>query len=163
MTRTAASIDADRAVLRGLCLVVKCYPQRFDRRRSTSAPAGNVREFPRRPQSRFLSESIPLFFVARNRHGLWVAREAEGRVGGMFLFKSSALRFAKRHSAGAGCATMFLTERFELDVENQGPRLITWVHKALRWAGSLIPDYPPAIPLAPRLFEENVCDSSKAS
>jgi hypothetical protein len=153
MTRPAPSIDTDRAVLRGLCLVVKCYPQRFDRRRNASAPGGNVREFPRRPQSRFLSESIPLFFIARNRHGLWVAREAEGRVGGMFLFKNSALRFAKRHSAGAGCATMFLTERFELDVENKGSRPIAWVHKALRWAGSLIPDYPPAIPLAPRLFE----------
>ncbi len=153
MTQTAASIDTDRAMLRGLCLVVKCYPQRFDRRRNAPVPAVNVREFPRRPQSRFLSESIPLFFVARNKHGLWVVREAEGRAGGVFLFKNSALRFAKRHSADAGCATMFLTERFELDVENQGPRLIAWVHNALRWAASLIPDYAPAIPLAPRLFE----------
>jgi hypothetical protein len=152
MTKTTASIDTDRPVLR-LCLVVKCYPRRFDRRRSVAAPTGNVRDFPRRPQSRFLSESIPLFFVARNKQGLWVAREAEGRVGGLFLSKSSALRFARKHSAGAGCATMFLTERFELDVENRGSRPIAWLHQALRWAKSLIPDYPPAVPLAPRLFE----------
>jgi hypothetical protein len=153
MQRTAASIDTDRAVLRGLCLVVKCYPQRFERWRDAAAPAGDVREFPRRPQSRFLSESIPLFFVARNKRGLWVVREAEGRSGGLFLFKASALHFAKQRSAGAGCATMFLTERFELDVENQGPWLVALLDKALRRVGSLIPDYPPAIPLAPRLFE----------
>jgi hypothetical protein len=50
-------------------------------------------------------------------------REAEGRAGGIFLLKRSAMRFAAKYSAPAGCATMFLSERFELDVENQGSAL----------------------------------------
>jgi hypothetical protein len=31
-----------------------------------------------------LSESIPAFFIGRNQEGFWVARDARGRIGGIF-------------------------------------------------------------------------------
>lgn len=88
-----------------------------------------------------LSESIPLFFIARNRAGLWIVREADGRTGGMFLFRTSALRFATKSSAPKGCATMFLAERLELDVENHGNPLMGWIGAALQGAARYIPQY----------------------
>jgi hypothetical protein len=71
-----------------------------------------------------VSAAIPAFFIGRNSAGLWVAREANGRVGGLFLFKISAVDFANRQSAPARCALVFPTETFELDVENRGNFLI---------------------------------------
>ncbi len=71
-----------------------------------------------------VSESIPAFFIGRNKAGFWVAREAGGGVGGLFLFKGSAVDFAKRASAPARCALVFPSETFELDVENRGNPLI---------------------------------------
>lgn len=86
-------------------------------RRSTTAT-----QLPRRPGASALSEAIPLFYIGRNKHGLWVVRAAEGPSGGLFLFKQSAARFARRQSEPDGCAMMFLAEPFELDVDNQGSR-----------------------------------------
>jgi hypothetical protein len=74
--------------------------------------------------SGIVSTSIPAFFIGRNRDGFWVARDARGENGGIFLFKRSALAFARRTAGPFGCATVFPTERFELDVENRGNRLI---------------------------------------
>jgi hypothetical protein len=71
-----------------------------------------------------VSAAIPAFFIGRNSAGLWVAREADGRMGGLFLFKSSAADFANRQSAPARCALVFPAETFELDVENHGNPLI---------------------------------------
>jgi hypothetical protein len=71
-----------------------------------------------------LSESIPAFFIGRNKQGFWVARDARGRIGGIFLLANSALSFAKRNSAPTGCATIFPSERFELDLENRGNPLV---------------------------------------
>jgi hypothetical protein len=162
----AARFKADRPPLRGICLVVKGNrPSRdqsrnlsLDRnpsldRRKPPLAAGAVAEFPRRPGSGVLSESIPLFFIGRNNRGLWIAREAEGRTGGVFLFKQSAVRFAQKYSAPTGCATMFLADRFELDVENHGHPLVAWLDAALRKAGGLIPDYPPPIPITRKGFK----------
>jgi hypothetical protein len=81
-------------------------------------------KFPRRPDLSILNESIPLFYVGQNRNGLWVVREAEGRSGGVFLLRRSARRFARKRSKLTGCATMFLNEPFELDIENQGGRFV---------------------------------------
>jgi hypothetical protein len=105
---------------------------RPDRRRQPDA-TGSTR-FPGRPNSRILSEAIPLYFIARNQNGLWVVHEAAGRCCGVFLFRRSALRFARKSSAPAGCATMFLTERFELDAHSQGNALVVWIDAALRMA-----------------------------
>src|SRR5580704_17694607 len=104
-------------------------------------------KFPARPKTHILSESIPPFFIARNRVGLWIAREAEGPTGGVFLFKKSALRFAKKNSGRSGCATMFLAERLELDVENPGNRLTAWIGALLNLTTRYVPDYSPPIPL----------------
>ena len=73
-----------------------------------------------RPDPTVLSEAIPLFFIGRNRDGLWIAREADGRVGGLFWCKISALRFAEDRAWPMGCATVFFTQRFDLDIENRG-------------------------------------------
>jgi hypothetical protein len=79
-----------------------------------------------------VSTSIPAFFIGRNRDGFWVARDARGENGGIFLFKSSALAFARRAAGPFGCATVFPSERFELDVENQGNPLIGYFKPLLR-------------------------------
>ena len=110
--------------------------------------------FPKRPDSGVLSESIPLFFIGRNTWGFWVAREAEGGTGGVFLFKRSALRFASGNSAPAGCATMFLTERLDLDLDNQGNPLTAWLVRAASVFGNLIPKYPPHIAIGRQEFEK---------
>jgi hypothetical protein len=88
----------------------------------TSESVPKVPKFPQRPNLQVLSESIPLFYICQNRHGFWVARDVEGRAGGLFLRKQSALHFAQRRSA-TGCAIMQLSEPIELDVENQGNRI----------------------------------------
>jgi hypothetical protein len=80
-----------------------------------------------------VSTSIPAFFIGRNRDGFWVARDARGENGGIFLFKRSALAFARRTAGPFGCATVFPTERFELDVENQGNRLVGYFKPLLRF------------------------------
>jgi hypothetical protein len=79
-----------------------------------------------------VNEAIPAFFVGRNKEGFWFARDVRGRVGGIFLFRNSALSFARRHSRPAGCATIFLSERFELDVENNGNRFVPYLESLLR-------------------------------
>jgi hypothetical protein len=114
------------------------------------AAADRLVKFPARPEPHILSESIPFFFIARNRVGLWIAREAEGRTGGAFLFKKSALLFAEKNSCTRGCATMFLAERLELDVENRGNRLIAWIGALRKVVARYVPDHPPPVPLLER-------------
>lgn len=76
-------------------------------------------QFPRRPEPSALSEAIPLFYIGRSKNGMWVVREADGRSGGLFLFRQTAVRFARRQAEPAGCAMMFIDEPFELDAVNQ--------------------------------------------
>ena len=100
--------------------------------RKPQAASATVTQLPRRPDATALSEAIPLFYIGRNKSGLWVVREAAGCSGGLFLFKQSAARFARRQSEPGGCAMMFLAEPFDLDVENQGSRvagLLAAAHK----------------------------------
>ena len=73
------------------------------------------RRLPQRPDAGVLNEAIPLFYIGRNHNGLWVAREAEGRSGGIFLTRRAAARFAEESCEPSGCATMFVTEPLELD------------------------------------------------
>ena len=87
------------------------------------AASAAATQLPRRPDASALSEAIPLFYIGRNKYGVWVARAAEAPSGGLFLFKQSAARFARRQSEPHGCAMMFLAEPFELDVVNQGSRV----------------------------------------
>jgi hypothetical protein len=74
-----------------------------------------------------VSEAIPAFFIGRNKQGFWVARDARGKIGGIFLLESSALSFARQSCRPDGCATIFLSERFELDLENSGNPLVRYL------------------------------------
>jgi hypothetical protein len=44
------------------------------------------------------------------------------------------LSFARRHSWPSGCATIFPSERFELDLENQGNPLVAHLEPLMRLA-----------------------------
>jgi hypothetical protein len=81
-----------------------------------------ISELPRRPDDTVLSKTIPLFYVGQNQNGFWVARDLDGRDGGLFWRKQSALHFVRKKSEPAGSALMFLDEPFELDIENRGSR-----------------------------------------
>jgi hypothetical protein len=87
-----------------------------------------------RPDADIISAAIPAFFIGRNRDGFWVARDARGRVGGLFLRKASAVSFARAQSKPAGCATIFPNDRFELDLENSGNPLVPSLRPLLRLA-----------------------------
>jgi hypothetical protein len=94
-------------------------PKTTKQRRPHAAPAAVV-NFPHRPDASVINESIPLFYIGQNKKGRWVVREAEGRSGGLFLFKQWAVRFARRQSEPSGCAIMFLADPIELDIDSQG-------------------------------------------
>ena len=83
-----------------------------------------------------VNETIPAFFIGRNMEGFWVARDVNGQIGGIFLLENSAVSFARRNSRPAGCATIFPSERIELDLENKGNPLVAqlgWLkHLAMR-------------------------------
>ena len=81
-----------------------------------------------------LNAAIPAFFIGRNKDGFWLARDVKGKLGGIFIFESSALAFARKHSLPSGCATIFPFERFELDVENQGNPLTSHMAPLMRLA-----------------------------
>jgi hypothetical protein len=135
--------------LHSICTIIGGDESAADEHKPFAA-ADRLVKFPKRPESHILSETISLFFIARNRVGLWIAREAEGCTGGVFLFKKSALGFAKKNSGTSGSATMFLAECLELDVENRGNRLIAWIGALLNLLTRYVPDYPPPIPLLER-------------
>jgi hypothetical protein len=91
-----------------------------------------VRPF-RRPGPDVLNATIPVVFIGRNRDGLWVARDAEGKFGGLFWRKEAAIRFARRNAASTGCATVFPQARFELDIQNTVNPLIACAGSARRF------------------------------
>jgi hypothetical protein len=96
-------------------------------------PAGTATPF--RPlDAGIVSDAIPAFFIGRNRDGFWVARDAKGRTGGLFLLKASAVSFARTRSGPTGCATIFPADRFELDLENSGNPLVPYLRTLIRLA-----------------------------
>jgi hypothetical protein len=68
----------------------------------------------RRPDARILNEAIPLVAIGRNRAGLWIARDCDSSSGRAFIFKGSAIRFAKRMKAPGAYALMFVKDGLEL-------------------------------------------------
>lgn len=97
-------------------------------------PAGEIAT-PFRPlDPDTLSDAIPAFFIGRSREGFWVARDAKGRSGGLFLLERSAVLFARAQSEPTGCATIYPRERFELDLANQGNRFIPQIRWLVRLA-----------------------------
>ncbi len=108
----------------GMGFAIPAHGPRRDGRRAGYVAVARVNAFPRRPDASVISAAIPLYYIARNNNGFWLARDAEGRDGGLFLSKRrAAARFAKESCEPAGCATMVLGETLELDVPNQGSRL----------------------------------------
>jgi hypothetical protein len=79
-----------------------------------------------------VNEAIPAFFIGRNKEGFWVARDANGQIGGIFLLKNSAVSFARQNSQPVGCATIFPNERFELDLENDGNPFVAYLRPLMR-------------------------------
>jgi len=85
---------------------------------STDCCGGRIRALSARP---FL-----VVFVGRNKDGIWVARDVDAKIGGIFLFEKSALNFANRHTWPVRCAIIYPSEKFELDIENDGNRLLAY-------------------------------------
>lgn len=81
-----------------------------------------------------VSADIPAFFIGRNREGFWVARDANGQIGGIFLLENSAVSFARKNSRPAGCASIFPSETIELDLENNGNPLAAQLGPLMRFA-----------------------------
>ena len=153
MMRSAAHSETSGGPVRGICLVVK-NSEPAPKPQASPSSSGVV-AFPRRPDASVLSESIPLFFIGRNRVGFWIAREAEGRTGGIFLFKASAIHFAQKNGASSGCATMFVAAGLELDLKNRGNLLVALLERVLRRAVALIPDHPPPVLIRRGIFKGN--------
>lgn len=84
-----------------------------------------------------VNETIPAFFIGRNRQRFWLARDVNGRIGGIFLFENSAAAFARANSGAAGCATVYLSEPFELDLENRGNPFVAQLASLIRFAKRL--------------------------
>jgi hypothetical protein len=83
-----------------------------------------------------VSAAIPAFFIGRNKDGFWVARDTKGEAGGLFLFETSARSFARRNSRPMGCATIYPSEGFELDLKNKGNPLVAHLGPLKRLAMS---------------------------
>ena len=87
--------------------------------------------FQRDPSPTFSAKSIPFFM-----HGIELAFGLRARQKGARVASFSSrnrLCVSPRKTAGTrGCATMFLAERLELDVENRGNRLIAWIGALLQ-------------------------------
>jgi hypothetical protein len=81
-----------------------------------------------------VSDAIPAFFIGRNKDGFWVARDAKGRIGGIFLLEASAVSFARTQSGPGGCATIYPNERIELDLKNNGNLLVPCFRSLMRLA-----------------------------
>jgi hypothetical protein len=79
---------------------------------------------PQRPDPSALSNAIPLFFIGRSKDGLWVARDADTRAEGIFVFKSGAVRFARRSAGTLAAATMFVPQGLEPRDQNHGRPII---------------------------------------
>jgi hypothetical protein len=99
-------------------------------------PAGTATPF--RPlDAGIVSDAIPAFFIGRNKDGFWIARDAKGRIGALFMLRASAVSFARTQSGPAGCATIFPIDRFELDLKNSGNPLIPYLRPLMRLAQHL--------------------------
>ena len=97
-------------------------------------PAMNT---PQRPDPSIVSSAIPMVYVGRNHDGLWVALDADTRIGGLFLFKSGALRFGHRRRNGRLSATMEMPE-LELPGRNRGNPLAGYLAAARHAAARVI-------------------------
>ena len=115
-----------------------------------SKPTQPTMTTPQRPDPSVVSRSIPLVYVGRNHDGFWVALDADSRIGGLFLFKSGALRFGHRRRHGVPGATMEMSQ-LELPGKNHGNPLVGCLATAKHAAARLLSKLagPLEKPLAP--------------
>ena len=147
---------------RAIPLAAASSQQNPNPRRQTASSSNTVIKFPKRPDLAVLSETIPLFYIAPNSHGFWVAREAEAGCGGVFLLRRSAVRFARQKSAPAGCAMMFLNEPLELDLANEGSGLVAPLTAAIDIASHRLPTFAGFVAMAIAEWRTLVAQISRA-
>jgi hypothetical protein len=135
-----------------LCLAFAGARSASDSGRRSYAASDAAHGLPRRPDVSVISEAIPLFYIGRNKNGLWVAREAEGRIGGIFLSRRSAVRFARESCEHGGCATMFVTEPLEFDFENRDNLPVAYSAAAKYVAECRVPPLLTVIAAVRKLF-----------
>ena len=136
--------------------------QRADRQSGSHPAAKATAGFPKRPDLSVLSETIPLFYIGQNRYGFWVAREAEGRSGGLFVCRRSAVRFARKRSEPAGYATMLLREPIDLDIENEGSRVVAALSSGIAVAARFAPGLVSFLGMAVAEWRKLVSEISRA-
>jgi hypothetical protein len=88
--------------------------------------------FPRRPEPGAICPAMPLYCICRSVDGLWIAREAGGCRGGTFLFRSSAVRFARKASGRTNPALLIVEGSYSLDVADEGSRAAAAIAAASR-------------------------------
>jgi hypothetical protein len=120
---------------------------------------------PQRPDPSIVNRAIPLTYVGRNHDGFWVALDADCKIGGLFLFKSGALRFGHRRRRGMPGATMEMSQ-LELPGRNRGNPLIGYLavakHAVARALSKLAASFEK--PLAPirKVFAQFACARASA-
>jgi hypothetical protein len=114
---TALNATVSRWMRRAAMEAGRTPPERFKDAQTSSR---NIQMTTMQLDPDVVSAAIPAFFIGQDRDGFWIAREAKGRIGGLFLLKSSAVAFARAEGGASGCATIFPAESFELDLVNQG-------------------------------------------
>ncbi len=154
--------SAHASAPRAIPLAAANSQQNPDPRRQTASSSNTVIKFPKRPDLTVLSETIPLFYIAPNNHGFWVAREAGAGCGGVFLLRRSAVRFARQKSAPAGCAMMFLNEPLELDLANEGSCLVAPLAAAMDVAARRMPKFATFVGLITAEWRKLVAEISRA-
>jgi hypothetical protein len=147
----------------GMIPAIASVAKRSNANRQARLGCDGVINLPKRPDLTVLSESIPLFYIGQNSQGFWVARESEGRSGGLFIFRHSARRFARKQSAPSGCALMFLNDPFELDVENRGSRAVEPLAVVMDVVGRRAPTFAAFFGMAVQEWRKLVSEISRVS
>jgi hypothetical protein len=130
-----------------------------------SQPTRPTMNTPQRPDSSVVNGAIPLVYVGRNHDGFWVALDADTRIGGLFLFKSGALRFGHRRRHGLHGATMEIGE-LELPGRNRGNALVGYLasakHAAARLLSKLAGPFDRPLAAARRALAQLACARASA-
>ena len=61
-------------------------------------------------------EKTPLFFIGQNRRGNWVAKMKHGLIGGLFINRAAALKFALFENGNHPEAVVAVPGVLELDM-----------------------------------------------
>ena len=65
-------------------------------------------------------EKTPLFLIGQNRRGNWVGKMKHGLIGGLFINRAAALKFALFENGNHPEAVVTVPGVLELDISAQG-------------------------------------------